>query len=191
MSDVSLPYTLTPGTPENVSHVQANDEALRDFVNGDGWCDNSKLATGSSGLALGSFSAYRNAAYSATAAAAKVPYDATEWSIGGYFDTSNGRFTPGTAGYYRFSAFQRIATTNANAYLYLYLYKNGALHKVFGADGIDGAGNTCVVSGSVLASANGTTDYFEVYAQHNEAGSWPFSTGTAFSIFQGELVGKS
>lgn len=33
MADVTLPHTLTPGTPENVSHVQANDEALRDGVN--------------------------------------------------------------------------------------------------------------------------------------------------------------
>lgn len=30
---VSLPHTLTAGTAENVNHVQANDEALRDGVN--------------------------------------------------------------------------------------------------------------------------------------------------------------
>lgn len=34
MPILTLPYTLTPGTPENVSHVQSNFEAIRDTVNG-------------------------------------------------------------------------------------------------------------------------------------------------------------
>lgn len=34
MPIVTLPFTLVPGTPENVSHVQSNFEAIRDTVNG-------------------------------------------------------------------------------------------------------------------------------------------------------------
>lgn len=33
MADVSLPNTLTAGQPENVTHVQENDERLRDALN--------------------------------------------------------------------------------------------------------------------------------------------------------------
>lgn len=46
MSNVTLPNTLTPGTIEDVSKVQANDEALRDFLNGTGWVDTAKIADG-------------------------------------------------------------------------------------------------------------------------------------------------
>lgn len=45
MSTVSLPHTLTAGTPENVNDVQANDEALRDAINGQLDGDNLTTAT--------------------------------------------------------------------------------------------------------------------------------------------------
>jgi hypothetical protein len=44
MTFVSLPHTLTPGTPENVAHVQNNFAAIRDVVNGG--LDSTNLAPG-------------------------------------------------------------------------------------------------------------------------------------------------
>lgn len=46
MGLVTLPHTLTPGTPENVNHVQANDVALRDVLNGNVDGANLKIVSG-------------------------------------------------------------------------------------------------------------------------------------------------
>ena len=43
MSDPTLPHTIAPPAV-STSEVQGNDEALRDFLSGDGWIDTSKYA---------------------------------------------------------------------------------------------------------------------------------------------------
>jgi hypothetical protein len=45
MATVTLPHTLTPGTIENVTHVQDNDQAIVDQVNGNLDYDNLSTAT--------------------------------------------------------------------------------------------------------------------------------------------------
>ena len=135
-----------------------------------------------------SFSAYRNAAITIPqGVATKVPYDTEEWDTHSWFDTTLGRFTPQVAAKYRFSAFQRMIGNTPSGYLFLYLYKNGSLHKVF--TGTYPAGGVTAGGGSVLAQANGTTDYFEVFCEHNESGSPSLTTGIAFSNFAAESIG--
>lgn len=144
------------------------------------------LVAGATGLVKGSFSAYRAAGYSTNGVPTKIPYDTEEWDHGGYFDSA--RFTPLVAGIYRLSAFQRVPVAGGLVYLSLFVYKNGLPHRTF-----DGGGAQQVslgAGGSTLVSANGTTDYFEVWSGMNVGGSIPFAVGAAESVFQGELVGK-
>jgi len=146
------------------------------------------LVAGATGLAKGSFSAYRAAGYSSNGVPAKIPYDTEEWDHGGYFDVAAARFTPLVAGIYRLSAFQRVPVAGGLVYLSLFVYKNGLPHRT-----LDGGGAQQVslgAGGSTLVAANGTTDYFEVWSGMNVGGSIPFSVGAAESLFQGELVGK-
>lgn len=166
---VTLPFTLSNGTPADADEVQANMDALN--------------------AERPSFSAYRAGAFSPTPGPLKIAYDTEEWDSNGWFDLAQSRWTPQRAGKYRLSAFQRVALTGAAAYVFLYVYKNGALHRVIDSDYPEvGVLPVATCSGSVLVTANGTTDYFEIFAQHNDPGAIPFTPGAAFSVFQGEIV---
>jgi hypothetical protein len=59
MTLITLPRTIVPGTPENAAHVQENDEAIRDVVNGSLDGDN-LTATTASRLGLSSSSITRS-----------------------------------------------------------------------------------------------------------------------------------
>jgi hypothetical protein len=168
---VTLPYTLSNGTPADADEVQANLDALN--------------------AERPSFSVYRAGAFSPTPGPLKIAYDTEEWDSHGWFDLAQSRWTPQRAGKYRLSAFQRVPEgAGPLVFVFLYVYKNGALLKVLDGD-YPHQGATAEVAtptGSVLVAANGTTDYFEIYAQHSDAGALVFTPGAAFSTFQGEMV---
>lgn len=139
-------------------------------------------------LAHATFSVYRNASFSPASGPLKIPYDVEEWDSHGWFDIGSSRWVPQRPGIYRLSAFQRTVT---DQYFFLYVYKNGSLHRVIDGDypdDITGESPVATCSGSVLVEANGTTDYFEIYMQYLAVSTITFSTGTAFSLFQGESV---
>src|SRR4051812_43973392 len=106
------PVTLTANTNENVNDLNAIITSLQATINGlddanisaTAAIQQSKLANGATGMALGAFSAYRNAALS-LATNAVVTYDTELFDVSGWFDTTTsiGRYTPQVPGYYSFS----------------------------------------------------------------------------------------
>ena len=83
------------------------------------------------------------------------------------FDTNNNfassRFTPTVAGYYQFNLSVNFGGNATALYGNVSLYKNGSLYKTMWNSTLGTLGSLNSVSGSTLANANGTTDYFELY----------------------------
>jgi len=103
------------------------------------------------------FSAYANAGSTQSIGAGAY----TKITLGAEsFDTNNNfassTFTPTVAGYYQLSF---TVGGNVNTELIACLYKNGGLWH-YGSD----APNSFISTGSAVVYANGSTDYFDLYA---------------------------
>jgi hypothetical protein len=151
------------------------------------------------------FSAYRASSVNITGATpTKIVFDSEDWDTGGSFDTSNGRFTPLVAGRYLFTALL-VYFNYTTAGFRTMLYKNG--NEVFRGDDTDwqDPGGAEAISwtndiygGSAglmcMAEANGTTDYFEIYAFSSATAADVNAAGFGFSgqsTFQGALLQKT
>jgi hypothetical protein len=120
------------------------------------------LTTATAGVPVNgpAFSAYQASAQSLSAGAyTKLVFGTEVFDTNGCFDNAtNYRFTPTVAGYYVLSAGCYV---NAAGTKLLRLYKNGTGLFELGRN----ASNTdTVLSGSATVYANGSTDYFEIYA---------------------------
>jgi hypothetical protein len=133
----------------------------------------------------GCFSAYRNASYNVPASptVTALVFDTEEWDASGWYDISNGRFTPELPGVYRLTA---AVTMQGAASMRLDIFKNGALLKKLQA-GISGSSFLPMAS-SALVSANGTTDYFDIRPERF-SGVTAILDGPSNTYFQGERVG--
>jgi len=131
------------------------------------------------------FSAYNIGGQSVSAGVyTKLQINTEEFDTANCYDnTTNYRFTPNVAGYYLFTF--NAENGAATARLTTYLYKNGSAFKN-GVDSIGNGTNSNSSNGSALAYANGTSDYFELYAQGNNAQS--IQPGSAVTFFQAFLV---
>lgn len=120
---------------------------------------------------------------------AKVALATEEWDDAGAYDPANSRLTPTTPGVYRLSAVMMTVEPGAGV-LQLAVAKNGAVHRYI--DPRDSGVNTSAVSaaGSVLVQANGTSDYFELWASMSAGGYTVSKTADSMiaTQFQGELV---
>lgn len=127
------------------------------------------------------FSAYEGSAQTLSAGVVTKLIFGTE-----YFDTNNNfassRFTPTVAGYYQLSAATYI---NTNGTKLLMLYGNGSLLFEFGRNA---SGTDTTMSGSAVAYANGTTDYFEIYAFSSVLASAGAAASNSLKWFTGALV---
>ena len=155
----------------------------------DGSVTQAKLATGVAGNGP-AFSAYLSSNQSVSSGVnTKVACDTEEFDTASCYNNSTYIFTPTVAGYYQFN-FQISCRNSTNiTRISCSLYKNGTGYK----NGTDtyNANNTngYKTSGSVLAYANGTTDYFEFYAQvQTNAGTNQFTSNSTDCYFQGVLV---
>jgi hypothetical protein len=131
------------------------------------------------------FSAYNTSAQSvANNTSTKVLFQTEEFDTNNNFASST--FTPTVAGYYQINAtccWQGVTANNVQ----FQLYKNGSSIK---------AGNRQQSSGqytwqvlSTLVYANGTTDYFEIYAYQNSGGTVNIDYGPVNeTYFQGFLA---
>jgi hypothetical protein len=129
------------------------------------------------------FSAYAGSAQSLpTTTETKLLFNTEEFDTNSNYDTSNGRFTPTVAGYYRVNGGYSITTTQTG--LYLYLFKNGVKYKTLS---LLGSNNGSSTYGSCLVYCNGTTDYIELFAAQLAAAQNTV-TGISSTYFQGELV---
>jgi len=134
------------------------------------------------------FSAYKSASQASipNATFTKVTFQSEEWDTNNNFDNAtNYRFTPTVAGYYQFN-WELDTGGNTTSGSLADLYKNGSTYKR--SNGVFVASiSEQYVSGSALAYANGTTDYFEIYA-YMAGGGTVYGGTTVYSFFQGILV---
>ena len=140
-----------------------------------------------SGIQLGTsmapaFSAYATSSQTVSSAVfTKVALQAEEFDTANCFDaTTNYRFTPNVAGYYQFSSFVS-GPSNSTQNQITAIYKNGSIYKYLGA--VQNLNATAVVndgvSGSMLISLNGSTDYVELWL-YQQTGSTVNTAGTAY-----------
>lgn len=141
-----------------------------------------QMASGSLGLAAGAFLATTSSQSLTATTAAKVAFTSKTYDVSSWFDivTNVGRFTPLQQGYYRLSS----TLFSAGAYaIQAIIYKNESpyLYGPYGSTA--GSLGSCSVQG--LVHANGTTDYFEIWALS------PTNTTLSGSkcFFSGELIG--
>jgi len=153
----------------------------------DGSVTQAKLGTSVAGNGP-AFSAYRSLDQSISAATyTRVNFQAEQFDTASCYDsTTNYRFTPNVAGYYLFTGAAEISAVG-NRYT-MYLYKNGSAF-LAGIDAIGNGTNSQGCSFSGMAYANGTTDYFELWVQGNNASTLTGNaTAPFYSWFQGYLV---
>ena len=97
----------------------------------------------------------------------KISFNVEEFDT--YNNFSSGRFTPTIPGKYIFTGTVGI---DGNVDIFAMLYKNGSVYAWGNRTGLGGGPNQLNYSTfSIVADANGTTDYFEMYVYHTNTGS--------------------
>ena len=110
----------------------------------------------------------------------KIVFDTEEFDTDGWYDTSNGRFTPQTAGYYYFDA--AIAPYNSYCGNAIAIYKNGVSSKIGDWRLSDATGQAQV---HAIIHANGSSDYFEVYGRFETGNNYVHGSDNHGGIYQG------
>ena len=118
--------------------------------------------------------------------ATKLVLNTEEWDTNSNYDTANYRFTPTVAGYYSLtgSMFVSAATTSRVG---VAIYKNGSEYAWQFMSGVTSAGGANPQV-STIVYANGSTDYFELYAAQNYTGSVNAANNSVLTWFSGALV---
>jgi len=111
------------------------------------------------------------------------------------FDTNNNfansRFTPTVAGYYQLNAEVRFDGSFGTGETMIVVWKNGSEYKRgWNASGVNWATNFGAMTVSTLVYANGTTDYFEIYAQQTSGSTMTVTAVNSQNItwFNGAMV---
>lgn len=138
------------------------------------------------------FSAYLSSSQSLLAATwTKIAIDTKSFDNGGYFNTSNNRYTPLIPGKYRVTVSANLFTTAGGSAVntQVAIYKNGSAAKKGG--GIVGAGlvnyqNETAVT--AIIDMNGSTDYVEAYANIGGS-SVSVGPGATDTWFESEYLG--
>jgi len=147
------------------------------------------VANGGTGLSAGgpAFSAYKGSNQSISAGVyTKIEFGTEEYDTNNNFNSSTTyRFTPTVAGYYLLTS--SILLSNANNRYTAYLYKNGSNY-ISGPGLIGNGTNDQAAQISCITYANGTTDYFEIYIQGNNATTAQGGTAPLTIWFQGFLA---
>lgn len=111
------------------------------------------------------------------------------------FDTNNNyansRFTPTVPGYYQLNAEVRLDGDFGTGETMIVVWKNGSEYKRgWNASGVKWASNFGAMTVSTLVYANGTTDYFEIYAQQTSGSTMTVTAVNSQNItwFNGAMV---
>jgi hypothetical protein len=112
------------------------------------------------------FAATMSSAVTLTAATwIKLTFNTEAFDTNSNFDTSTYRFTPTVAGYYQVNGSLAAAAGGSATYYLIAIYKNGSAFKYgsnFYCSPSSGPNSTV----NALIYLNGTTDYIELYANH-------------------------
>ena len=111
----------------------------------------------------------------------KVNFQAGEFDLGAWFDTTLMRYTPKVAGYYSITGGVYVGSPAAGL---IYLYKNGVVYK-YG----EYTPSEYISTLSCLVYLNGTTDYIELWVYSSIANT--VQTGQPGCWFQGVLVARA
>lgn len=105
--------------------------------------------------------------------AQKVKFQTEEYDSANCYDTTTSRFTPNVAGYYQINAEIRFDGIMGTAdELLVAIYKNGIEYRRgYNSSGVspNSANKWFAMQVSTMVYANGTTDYFEIWAQHGNS----------------------
>lgn len=121
-----------------------------------------------------------------------IPYN-DETNFGGFdhdnlFSTTTSRYTPGRAGYYRFSYNLRLTVAAEVNAIWVGLYRNGtqiAIHGPWPTGNVANPGNGGTFPPILM---NGTTDYVEIRAW-TTTGSRGLSVDASTNWFAGHYIG--
>jgi len=137
------------------------------------------------GVAAPTFSAYANSTGQTMTSGVrtKIQFNTEEFDTASCYDNAtNYRFTPTVAGYYLINA--AVQCGSGTGEYYIDIAKNGSQFKV----GTDvSATATWTTQVSAIVYANGSTDYFEIYATQSSGSTKTVSSGTV-TYFQGCLL---
>jgi len=123
-----------------------------------------------------------------SASATKVQFNSETWDIGANYDpTTNFRHTPLAPGIYRYAAEVGLTALADGSYGALYLYKNGALYKTLDRK-TNGGAQDIVLTGTAKVSMNGTTDYAEIFVEHNHGSARNTIAASTVMNFEGERL---
>jgi hypothetical protein len=118
------------------------------------------------------FSAYANNTLQTITSGSqqKVLFQNEEYDTNSNF--ANSTFTPTVAGYYQLNAEVRLDGSSGTGEIMIVIWKNGSEYKRgTNQSGTSIATNFWAMTVSSLVYANGTSDYFEIYAQQTSGGS--------------------
>tara|TARA_R100001086_G_scaffold45864_1_gene20297 strand:+ start:265 stop:768 length:504 start_codon:yes stop_codon:yes gene_type:complete len=116
----------------------------------------------------------------------KLNMNTEDFDVGGYYDTSNYRYTPLVAGIYYIQVGVGLTSTNAIVGV---IFKNGSIYQNGGI--MQNAGytlNTSITTG--LVSMNGSSDYIEAFGNSSST-SQVVSGNSIYTNFSAVLVGAS
>ena len=145
--------------------------------------------TGVGGQNTPNFYAYRNGNQSlSNATTTKIQFNAENYDTANAFDSStNFRFSPQTSGkYFLIGSFFVGGSSQNTEEAQIYLYKNGSSTFFYE---MDNRGNTngynTTLTVSAIVEANGSSDYFEVFARVQGGGTKNLISGANQTWFQG------
>lgn len=119
----------------------------------------------------------------------KVLFQVEEFDTNNNYD--NSRFTPTVAGYYQLNAEVRLDGDFGTGETMIVVWKNGSEYKRgWNASGVKLASSFGAMTVSTLVYANGTTDYFEIYAQQTSGSTMTVTAVASPNItwFNGAMV---
>jgi hypothetical protein len=184
---------ISTGTP-SLKFTAAGDGALE--IQNDG---NTAISIANTGIATfttfpktttPNFLAYRSGTEQSvtTATSTKVQLNAVTHDIGGYFNTTNNRYTPLIAGYYQFNAAVYAVGTNLTQ-CQARIHINGSVNEIVGNYVVSAAQGTLIATSNYLSYMNGTTDYVELYTYI--VGTSPRVAVTLMTHLSGFLVHRT
>jgi hypothetical protein len=106
-----------------------------------------------------------------------------------WWDTTNKKFLPTTAGKYLICTGVALASMADQTTMLLMLWKNGAeLHRISRGMVSNLGAATIGLAGSAIVSMNGTTDYIEVYVLHTDSAARSTEAYGPSIFFQARLL---
>ncbi|ABS65794.1 hypothetical protein Xaut_0538 [Xanthobacter versatilis] len=164
----------------------ADGKVLMYSAGASGWVPGTVSGGGSTDV---SFYAYQTSGQSIPGGAIQtaINFGAERFDTNNNFNLTTDRFTPTVAGKYILTAASDINGLTSGYAAEVSIYKNGSLY-AWGslADSTNGESMSVV---SVVADANGSTDYFQVYIINIDSSSHSTGAGADTTYFTGALVG--